>query len=212
MVATGYQLFEHEAFVIIPMLCEKSGAYSQAVIKEKCKLLVKQCFEVCDPKKTFALMSKFGLASQNKKSVAETLDELTKYVTANGTELLNEAFYKQLIVLADSPDRGVREGSLAVFSEDYKMIGDGVWQKIGSKVSEKAKGLFEQRVKALGGVAPSGVSPNKLNASSNNKLSASMNKGNLNASVGGGPKKPATELGGVGTNRGTVPRKASAIT
>jgi hypothetical protein len=98
---------------------------------------------VYDAKKTFTLMVKYGLASQNKKSVAETLDEINKYVNENGTEILNEEFYKTLIKLVDSSDKGVRENSLTVFSADYKNIGDGVWTKIGSKVSEKAKGLFE---------------------------------------------------------------------
>jgi hypothetical protein len=82
-------------------------------------------------------------------------------VTDNGTEYLNEEFYKTLIKLVDSSDKGVREGSLALFCADYKNIGDGAWNKIGSKVSEKAKGLFELSVKRLGGNPP-GTSGAKL--------------------------------------------------
>jgi hypothetical protein len=47
----AYELWDHEAYVIIPFLCANSGTYSQAVIKEKMKTLMKQTFKLYDPKK-----------------------------------------------------------------------------------------------------------------------------------------------------------------
>lgn len=46
-----YELWDHEAFVIIPFLCEKSGAYNSAVIKDKMKQLIRLCFKLYEPKK-----------------------------------------------------------------------------------------------------------------------------------------------------------------
>lgn len=43
LLATEYQLWEHEAFVLIPLLCEKSGV-NNAILKTKVKALIKMCF------------------------------------------------------------------------------------------------------------------------------------------------------------------------
>jgi hypothetical protein len=89
-------------------------------------------------------MTKFGLKSANKKSVAETLDEITKFCGEAGTEFLNDDFYKVLVTLADDKDKSVMKGSLDLFAIDFHKIGEAVWDKITkAKATEKAKGLFE---------------------------------------------------------------------
>ena len=50
--------------------------------------------------------------------------------------------------LADNSDAGVREGSLTVLGEAYRVLDDDIWRVIGN-VTLKVKGLLEQRFKKL---------------------------------------------------------------
>ena len=97
--------------MLIPMLCEKSGV-NNAILKTKVKALIKICFQLYEPKKTLALILKFGLNSKNLKSVAESLDEIAVFVSKSGIDFLKEADMKLFAKLADSNDKGVREAAL----------------------------------------------------------------------------------------------------
>jgi cytoskeleton-associated protein 5 len=107
----GYQLMEHEAFILIPLLCEKAGV-NNAILKTKVKALLKQSLNFYDQKKTIALILKFGTNSKNLKSVAESLEEIASFVQKNGVECLTEKDLKHFAKLADNGDKGVREGAL----------------------------------------------------------------------------------------------------
>lgn len=107
----SYQLMEHEAFVLIPLLCEKSGN-NNAILKTKIKALLKQSLNLYDSKKTIGLILKYGTNSKNLKSVAESLEEIASFVQKNGVDCLTEKDLKHFAKLADNADKGVREGSL----------------------------------------------------------------------------------------------------
>lgn len=65
------------------------------------------------------------------KSVAESLDEVAFFVSNNGIDFLKEADMKLCAKLADSGDKGVREGALQVLGEVYKVLDEDIWRLIG---------------------------------------------------------------------------------
>lgn len=79
LISEQYGFQEHEAYVIVPMLCEKSGV-NNAILKNKIKALLKQTFELYDHKKNLGLIIKFGCGSKSLKSVAESLNEVAFFV------------------------------------------------------------------------------------------------------------------------------------
>jgi uncharacterized protein YgiM (DUF1202 family) len=96
---------------LIPLICEKAGV-NNAILKTKVKALLKQCFQLYNPKKTLVLIIKYGTNSKNLKSVAESLEEIADFVSKNGVENLTENDCKHFAKLADNGDKGVREGAL----------------------------------------------------------------------------------------------------
>jgi len=48
--------------------------------------------------------------------------------------------------LADSPDKGVRDGALSILAEVYKVINEDIWRVLG-QITIKVKGLLEGRLK-----------------------------------------------------------------
>jgi hypothetical protein len=74
--------------------------------------LLKLTLSLYDQKKTIVLILKFGTNSKNLKSVAESLDEISMFVTKNGVECLTEKDLKHFAKLADNGDSGVRERAL----------------------------------------------------------------------------------------------------
>ena len=89
LTSTGYTLSDTEAYVIVPMLCEKSGN-NNTIVKNKIKALIKQCFDVTDHSKCVALIVDFGCSSKNLKSVSESLDELAAHIAKNGLKCVDE--------------------------------------------------------------------------------------------------------------------------
>ena len=79
LIAQSYLFWEHEADVVIPLLCRQVGN-NNATLRGKVKALIKQCFEMHDPKKTLLMLIKFGGQNTNLKSAAETLDEIAIYL------------------------------------------------------------------------------------------------------------------------------------
>lgn len=75
LIEGQYLFWEHEAEVVIPLLCDKVGN-NNAILKQKVKALIKQCFEMHDQKKTLLMLIKFGAQNKNLKTAAEALDEI----------------------------------------------------------------------------------------------------------------------------------------
>ena len=111
LISEQYQFLDHEAYVMIPMLCEKVGT-TNAILKNKIHALMKQCFDLYENRKCLSLIIKFGCGNKSLKSVAESLSEVCTFVKANGVECLTEKDLKVLAKLADNSDSGVREGAL----------------------------------------------------------------------------------------------------
>jgi hypothetical protein len=85
LLAEEYYLWDHEAYILIPMLCDKSGA-NNAILKTKVKALIKMCFQLYDPKKSLGLIIKFGAGNKSLKNVAESLDEIAMFMKQNGVD------------------------------------------------------------------------------------------------------------------------------
>ncbi len=79
LISQSYLFWEHEADVVIPLLCEKVGN-NNAILRQKVKALIKQVFNMNDPKKTLLLLIKFGANNKNLKSAGEALDEIAIYL------------------------------------------------------------------------------------------------------------------------------------
>ena len=93
------------------MLCNQSGVNNKT-LQAKIKVLIKQCFELHDHRKTLMLIIKYGCASKNLKSVAESLDEVAFYLAKNGLDSINEPQVKAIAKNCESNDAGVREKAL----------------------------------------------------------------------------------------------------
>lgn len=111
LIEQQYILWDHEAHLIVPMLCNQSGVNNKT-LQAKIKVLIKCCFELHDHRKTLMLIIKYGCTNKNLKSVAESLDEISSYLAKNGLDSINEAQVKVISKHCDSGDAGVREKAL----------------------------------------------------------------------------------------------------
>jgi len=91
---------------------------------------------------------KYGVGAKNLKSVAECLNELGWFIVENGLTCTTDKDLKFVAKLADSGDKGVREGALQVLGEAYKHLDEDIWRVIGN-VTVKVKGLLEGRFKKI---------------------------------------------------------------
>ena len=109
-----------------------------------------------DPKKTLLLMIKFGAMNKNLKSAGESLDEIAIFLKTHDTVPFGEQQIKVIAKLVDSKDASVRENSICVLSEIYKVLDEDIWRVVGV-VPLKVKGLLETRFKKVkgGGLASS---------------------------------------------------------
>jgi len=82
--------------------------------------------------------------------VAECLNELAWFIQQNGLDRTTDKDLKFVAKLADSGDKGVREGALTVLGEAYKHFDEDIWRVIGN-VTVKVKGLLEGRFKKVKG-------------------------------------------------------------
>jgi len=130
LVKIAYQLWDHEAYVLVPLLCDKSGI-NNSILQEKVKVLIKECFRLHDAQKTFNLIVKFGVGNKNLKSVAQSLEELAIFIGNKGIDFLSEKDMQLMAKLADSPDKGVRDGALSILAEVYKAVGEDIWRVLG---------------------------------------------------------------------------------
>mmetsp|Transcript_39875 Transcript_39875/g.52188 ORF Transcript_39875/g.52188 Transcript_39875/m.52188 type:complete len:199 (-) Transcript_39875:2434-3030(-) len=150
LIEKQYLFWEHEASVVIPLLCDKVGN-NNATLRQKVKALIKQCFEMHDQKKTLLLLIKYGATNKNLKSAGEALDEIACFLKVLGSVPFGESQIKIIAKLVDSKDATVRENSLSVLTEIYKVLDDDIWRVIGT-VPLKVKGLLETRFKKVKGL------------------------------------------------------------
>ena len=88
-MVTNYRLEDHEANVIVPMLCEKSGN-NNSILKNKIKTLIKHCLAMYDHHKCISLIIDFISTSKNPKSMAECLEEISLFIEREGFGSVSE--------------------------------------------------------------------------------------------------------------------------
>ena len=114
LIDKNYALTESEAYVIIPMLCEKAG-HNNTIIKNKIKALIKQCFKLHEHTNCLSLIINFGcFCTKNLKSASESLDEVASWISKDELNSIDEKQIKQITKLVEHSDQGVRKGALQV--------------------------------------------------------------------------------------------------
>jgi len=93
------------------------------------------------------MIMQHGVGSKNLKAVAESLDMISAYVKSNGVDTITKKDFAVFLEKANSGDKNVRENSLRVFAEVYKVLREDIWRLLGKDVNVKVKGLLEQRFK-----------------------------------------------------------------
>lgn len=81
LIEKDYLLWDHEADVVIPLLCDKVGN-NNSILRQKVKQLIKHVFEMFDQKKTLLMIIKHGATSKNLKNAGECLDEIAIFLRA----------------------------------------------------------------------------------------------------------------------------------
>ena len=127
---------------------------NNATLKQKVKNVIKQVFEIYDPKKTLLALIKHGANNKNLKSVGETLDEIAVYLQQIESVPFGEQQIKIIAKLVGSSDASVRENALCCLGEIYKVLDEDIWRVVGN-VHLKVKGLLEQRFRKVKGLGSS---------------------------------------------------------
>ena len=127
---TEYQLWDFEALIIIPLLCEKSGINNN-ILKDKVKKLMKMLYGIYDRQKCYNLIVQYGLNAKNLRAQAECLDELSEFLQKFGVEYSAEKEMKLVAKMADNADKCIRENALKFMGEAYKLLDDNIWRVIG---------------------------------------------------------------------------------
>lgn len=186
LIGQSYLFWEHEADVMIPLLCEKVGN-NNAILRVKVKTLIKQVFEMYDNKKTLLLLIKYGATNKNLKSAGEALDEIAICLQKMQSVPFGESQIKIIAKLVDNKDPNVRENSIVCLSEIYKVLDEDIWRVVGT-VPLKVKGLLEQRFRKVKGGLGASASNTNLPTNLRKTESAAVNKGT--------PKKVSPRGGG----------------
>ena len=130
----------------------------------------------------FKLIMLHGVGSKNLKAVAECLDMIASYIKENGVDSITKKDFAVFLEKANSPDKNVRENSLRVFAETYKVLKDDIWRLLGKDINSKVKGLLEQRFKQI--PVPDGSSKGPQAKPTNNLMNSNNGRG-LKDSMGG---------------------------
>ena len=101
------------------------------------------CYRVYEPKLCFKLIMVHGVGSKNLKAVAESLDMLASCVKDNGVDSITKKDFAIFLEKANRGDKNVRENSLRVFAETYKVLREDIWRLLGKDINGKVKGLLE---------------------------------------------------------------------
>lgn len=145
-----YCLWEFEAAVLVPLLCEKTGINNQ-LLKEKVKKLLRMVFNIYDRQKVYNLMVLYGLNSKNLVAQAECLEELAEFIVKYGIDYSSEKEIRQVARMADSNSKAIRENALRLLGEAFKHLQGNIWRIIGD-VTPKVQGLLEARFTKISGV------------------------------------------------------------
>lgn len=124
---TEYFLWDFEAQIIIPLLCEKTGLNNN-ILKDKVKKLLKMVYGIYDVKKSYLLIVQFGLHSKNSRAQAECLEELSDFITRFGIDYCSDKEIKLVAKMADNGDKSIRENALKFMGEAYKILDDNIWR------------------------------------------------------------------------------------
>ena len=150
-----YCLWEFEAAIIVPLLCEKTGLNNN-ILKDKVKRLLTMTFDIYDRQKCYNLVFTHGVNAKNLVAQAECLDEIANFIEKYGVDYSSEKEMKVVAKMADHASKQIRENALKLLGEAYKTMDDVMWTIIGD-VTPKVKGLLEQRFKKIKGVPTSSM-------------------------------------------------------
>lgn len=142
LIDAEYTLQDFEAIVLIGTLCDKTGLNNKTLL-EKVRKLIRMTYLVYDKKLAYRLIIDYGVKNKNLKAVAESLDEVSEFIVANGVDNITKKDFSLFVTCADASDKGVRENALKVFAEAYTIIGEDVWMLLSKDVPLKVKGLLE---------------------------------------------------------------------
>jgi len=142
LIKQEYTMAEFEIVVLLGTLCDKTG-HNIKIMAEKARMLAQMCYQVYEPKLCFKLIMTHGVGSKNLKAVAENLDILAEYIKKNGVDSITKKDFAVFLDKANSGDKNVRENTLRVFAETYKVLGEDVWRLLGKDINIKVKGLLE---------------------------------------------------------------------
>lgn len=95
-----YCLWEFEAAVIIPLLCDKTGINNN-LLKEKVKKLLRMVYDIHDRQKCYNMIVVYGLNSKNLTAQAECLDEIAEFIIKFGIDYSSEKEMKLIAKMAD---------------------------------------------------------------------------------------------------------------
>lgn len=151
-----YCLWEFEAAVIVPLLCDKTAINNNSLLKEKVKKLLRMVFEIYDKQKCYNLLIQYGVNSKNLAAQGECLDEVAEFITKNGIDYSSEKEMKIVAKMADHSSKVIRENALKMLGEVYKHLDENIWRVIGD-VTPKVQGLLEARFKKIKGVPLTGT-------------------------------------------------------
>lgn len=84
LMKSANPLEEFEAHVLIGTLCEKVGINNK-ILMDKMRKLIRMCYDVYDVWMCYRLIIDYGVKAKNLKSVAECLDEISDFITKNGS-------------------------------------------------------------------------------------------------------------------------------
>lgn len=201
LVSQEYQMAEFEIVVLLGTLCDKTGQNIK-IMAEKARQLAEMCYQVYEPKQCFKMIMQHGVGSKNLKAVAESLDMISAYVKSNGVDTITKKDFAVFLEKANSGDKNVRENSLRVFAEVYKVLREDIWRLLGKDVNVKVKGLLEQRFKQVAAQGPStndsSIGPGNNNSSRGGPSALGKSNGarglNPTAKSGGASRGPQQDM------------------
>ncbi|KAI0695900.1 ARM repeat-containing protein [Cytidiella melzeri] len=153
--SVDYQLTDGEAMCFIPTMVHKLGDAREPMrvrVQQICQTLPK----VYAYSRVFQLLLEHGLKSKVAKTRQGTLDELTSLLKRFGIGACEPAKTFPVVAAAISDkDHSVRKSALATLSEGYVLVGERIWQLVGS-LSPKDKTQLEERLRRVAGPSSPG--------------------------------------------------------
>lgn len=140
-----------------------------------------------------------ALASKNKRTISESLDELGFMANRLGSAVMKpDKVLPEIANCVGNPDSAIRTSALGAIAKFFNLIGEDVWKPLGgrdgltksrAKVGPKERDLILERLKrtkidGVGRGAPSSpaqAAPPKLNLQSASVAAASQSRGALSS-------------------------------